>query len=66
MFGFIRKVHSKLENTSDQKNIKNCITCVVNKSFDDDDSYLSFIYEKSTRIKLIKLGEKYAQDFLRG
>ena len=65
MLSFIRKVHSKLENTCDQKKINNCITCIINKSFDEDDSYLSFIYEKSTRIKLIKLGEKYAEDYLK-
>jgi predicted acylesterase/phospholipase RssA len=63
---FIKKVHAYTEQTRNQTDIPNCVVCWINSSCVDIGEYSSFIYDKNVRKKLIKKGEKYAEDFLKG
>ena len=63
---FIRKIHAHVEQTKDQKEVPNCIVCWVNNYYDNVIEYSSFIYSKDIRKGLIKKGENYAEEFLKG
>jgi len=64
IFIYLKKSHNFMENTMEQKTIKNCITCLIDGSSKSPHTYTKLIYKQSTRKSLIKEGEKYAEEFL--